>query len=313
MSTVQEAVQILKRGGLVAFPTETVYGLGADALDAHALARVFEAKARPTFDPLIVHVADVEGARSLTTDFPPLAERLASAFWPGPLTLVLPKRPHVPDLATSGLPTVALRCPAHPLALGLLQAFGGPIAAPSANLFGHISPTTAEHVARSLGKKVDLILDGGPCRVGVESTVLSLAGPKPVLLRHGGVSLEDLERFCGPILLPEEGAEVSASPGRSERHYAPDTRMLPAGRSVPFTPGQRWGYLAYRERPEGLWAWAEVLSPSGDLAEAASRLFAALRSLEAARLDGIVFESVPDQGLGRAINDRLRRASTPKT
>lgn len=311
MSTIQEAVQILQRGGLVAFPTETVYGLGADALSPLAVAKIFEAKERPTFDPLIVHVSSKEKARELTTSFPALAERLAESFWPGPLTLVLPKRPIVPDLVTSGLPTVALRCPAHPLALGLLEAYGRPIAAPSANLFGHISPTTAEHVERSLGKRVDLILDGGPCRVGVESTVLSLTGPTPVLLRHGGISLEELEALCGRILLPEEGAEISSSPGRLERHYAPDTLMVPAGQKVPFKAGGRWGYLAYRQAPEGLWAVTETLSPSGNAAEAASHLFAALQRLETSGLDGIVFESAPDEGLGRAINDRLQRASAP--
>lgn len=214
MNPIDEAVRILKNGGLVAFPTETVYGLGADALDPLAVAKIFEAKERPTFDPLIVHVPDVEEAKALAAKFPPLAERLAEAFWPGPLTLVLPKKPCVPDLVTSGLPTVALRAPAHPLALELLRAFGGALAAPSANLFGHISPTTAGHVVRSLGQRVDLVLDGGPCRVGVESTVLSLIEETPVLLRHGGVSLEELEKVCGPILIPEDGTELSTSPGR---------------------------------------------------------------------------------------------------
>jgi L-threonylcarbamoyladenylate synthase len=311
MLQVQEAVQILKKGGLVAFPTETVYGLGADALDPLAVARVFEAKERPTFDPLIVHVADTQNARDLCLAFPPLAERLAEAFWPGPITLVLPKRPIVPDLVTSGLPTVALRVPAHPLALELLKAFGRPLAAPSANRFGHISPTTAEHVRQSLDDRIDGILDGGPCRVGVESTVLSLLEETPILLRHGGIPLEELEKVCGKIRLLEEGVAVSSSPGRLERHYAPETRMVAIGTHIPFSAGQRWGCLAFQRAPEGLWAFQETLSPKGDSVEAAARLFASLRRLDGARLDGIAFEWAPETGLGRAINDRLKRASAP--
>jgi L-threonylcarbamoyladenylate synthase len=312
MNPIDQAVQILQNGGLVAFPTETVYGLGAYALNPLAVAKIFEAKERPTFDPLIVHIPNVEGAKALVQNFPPLAERLAEAFWPGPLTLVLPKLSCVPDLVTAGLPTVAIRCPAHPLALELLRAFGKPIAAPSANLFGQISPTTAEHVVQSLGKRVDLVLDGGSCRVGVESTVLSLVEENPVLLRHGGTSLEDLEKVCGKILLPEEGAQVTSSPGRLERHYAPNTHMVPTGQRVALSSGKRWGYLAYQNVPEGLWAHSETLSPTGNAAEAAANLFAALHKLDEAHLDGIIFESAPNQGLGRAINDRLKRASHSK-
>lgn len=309
MKPIDEAARILQEGGLVAFPTETVYGLGADALNPRAVARVFEAKERPTFDPLIVHVTDEAAARSLVLDFPPMAERLTAAFWPGPLTLVLPKRPQVPDLVTSGIPTVALRCPAHPLALELLHAFGGPIAAPSANRFGHVSPTTAAHVRESLGDRVGLILDGGPCRVGVESTVLSLAGGAPMLLRHGGVPMEALEEVCGTIRLPGEQEAVSASPGRLEKHYAPDTRLVAVSGPAAPPSGKRWGYLGYRSIPPGDWAHRDVLSETGDAREAASRLFAALRKLDEAGLDGAYFEWAPEAGLGRAINDRLKRAS----
>ena len=310
MTPLEDAVRILKSGGLVAFPTETVYGLGADALNVKALAKVFEAKNRPTFDPLILHVVDAAGARALAATFPPLAEKLAAAFWPGPLTLVLPKNPNVPDLATSGLPSVALRVPNHPMALDLLRAFGGPLAAPSANPFGGVSPTTADHVTQGLGNKVDLVLDGGPCAVGVESTVLSLLEGVPVLLRPGGTALEDLERVCGKIRVPQEGEAVSQSPGRLEKHYAPRTPLYRAG-SLPSYPGRpRLGYLAFRDDPmDGLWERVEVLAPSGEAREAAANLFAALRRLDGAGLQAIAFEPLPEAGLGRAVNDRLRRAS----
>src|SRR5690606_17904261 len=193
------AAQLIAAGKLVAFPTETVYGLGANALDSAAVADVFAAKERPHFDPLIVHVATLEAARELVTEFPDTAVRLAEKFWPGPLTLVLPKVDRVPHLVTAGLPSVGVRIPAHPLALELIERAGVPIAAPSANLFGQVSPTTAEHVAAQLADRIDYILDGGPCRVGVESTVLHLGGERPLLLRPGGVSLEDLEAVIGPV------------------------------------------------------------------------------------------------------------------
>ena len=309
MNHLEDAVRILKAGGLVAFPTETVYGLGADALNEHAVARVFEVKGRPTFDPLIVHVPDLEGAKALAKSFPPLAEKLARAFWPGPLTLVLPKQPRVPDLVTAGLDTVALRAPAHPLALELLRAFGGPLAAPSANPFGLLSPPTAHHVQSTLGHLVDLILDGGPCRVGVESTVVSLAEDDPVLLRPGGTAVEELEKICGKLRIPAEGSSLSSSPGRLERHYALATPLYPSDRFPDKPTGERWGYLAFSRTPEGPWAATEVLSPSGDNTEAAARLFHCLHLLDEAGLDAVVYETVPDEGLGRAINDRLRRAS----
>ncbi len=316
MNDLSQAVKILREGGLVVFPTETVYGLGADALNPKAVARVFEAKNRPTFDPLIIHVADPEGARALVTSFPPLAERLASLFWPGPLTLVLPKKSVVPDLVTSGLPSVALRIPSHPIALELLRAFGRPLSAPSANPFGQVSPTSAEHARSSLGNKVDLILDGGPCSVGVESTVLSLLDEIPALLRPGGTSLEDLEKACGKIRVPSDDDFASHSPGRQERHYATETPLYPADHLPVMTKRPRLGYLAFHNKPPGqggLFVKIEVLSPSGDPREAAANLFSALRRLDAAGLDGIAYETAPEKGLGRAINDRLRRASGKNT
>lgn len=320
-NAIATAADILRSGGLVAFPTETVYGLGANALDERAVARVFEVKERPRFDPLIVHVADTKGALELAAEFPPVAHKLAKAFWPGPLTLVLPKKPVVPDLVTAGCPTVAVRIPDHPLALELLRTVKLPIAAPSANPFGRISPTTAAHVREQLGEKIDLILDGGPCRVGIESTVLQLTADRPVLLRPGGTALEDLEALIGPIVVPAPDRQLSpgeglVSPGTLSQHYAPKTplelvayRALSECSSAP-PPGTRTGLLAFRgNSAPATFAHVEVLSPAGNLREAAANFFAALRRLDVAGLDRIVAEMVPETGLGRALNDRLRRAA----
>lgn len=318
---IAEAAKVLRAGGLVAFPTETVYGLGANALDEHAVARVFEAKERPRFDPLIVHVAAVDWVARLATDFPTEAQELARRFWPGPLTLVLPKTPVISDLVTAGCPTVALRIPDHPVALGLLRAVDLPIAAPSANLFGRISPTTAAHVAEQLGDRIDLILDGGPCRVGVESTVLQLGPAGPVLLRPGGTTLEEIEAVVGPVKLPVPRADggqddsAPASPGMLPQHYAPRTRLIVQTQStgsVAEHPAGRIGLLAFQTAPPaGDYARVEVLSPTGDLREATAKFFAALRRLDAAGLDLIVARTFPETGLGRALNDRLRRAAGP--
>jgi L-threonylcarbamoyladenylate synthase len=310
---VSEAATVLKRGGLVGFPTETVYGLGAIALDVDAVARVFEAKGRPRFDPLIVHVADLAGARQLVTRFPDVADKLARKFWPGPLTLVLPKRDIVPDLITAGLPTVGIRVPDHPLALALLRAAGVPIAAPSANLFGCVSPTTAEHVAEQLGDRIDLILDGGPCRVGVESTVLQVEPAPPIVLRLGGVTLEELERELGKVVVASADTDDSApqvAPGRLTQHYAPRTRVELVADLRTGPCGSDVAALAFRSAPAGNeYAAEECLSPRGDLREAAANIFAALRRLDAAGVSRIVAELLPEEGLGRAVNDRLRRAA----
>jgi L-threonylcarbamoyladenylate synthase len=306
--TIEQAVEALLHGaGLVAFPTETVYGLGADALNPRAVARIFEAKNRPTFDPLIVHVRRVEDVRDLVASFPENARRLADRFWPGPLTLVLPKRSIVPDLVTAGQPTVAVRIPAHPLALELLDRAAIPIAAPSANRFGSVSPTTAEHVEEQLGGAVDVILDGGPCTVGVESTIVSLATDRPLLLRPGGTSLEELEEVIGAIEIPAADELRSASPGRLDKHYATRTPLLLAPADI---AGKRAGLLTLTEPADATpYEAIEVLSPTGDLREAASNLFSAMRRLDSAGLDVIVATVVPEVGLGRAIMDRLRRAS----
>ena len=240
---VADAERSSVRGGVVAFPTETVYGLGANAFDRAAVQRVFEIKNRPRFDPLIVHVADARQVRDLVRDFPAEARMLARRFWPGPLTLVLPKIDRLPDLVTAGLPTVAIRIPNHALALALLEEVGSPVAAPSANPFGMLSPTTAEHVRDQLGDQVDVILDGGPCAVGVESTIVSFCGARPTLLRPGGIAAEDLEAVLGPLVCPSPHEPVPLAPGRLPRHYAPRTPLVallgsarPSGRPAGGTP-----------------------------------------------------------------------------
>jgi L-threonylcarbamoyladenylate synthase len=324
-AAIRRAAALLRAGRLVAFPTETVYGLGADALDPGAVARLFEVKGRPRFDPLIVHVASPAEIDRYADRVDPRARALVARFWPGPLTLVLPRRadaagaPVIPDIVTSGLDTVALRMPDHPVARALLAEVGRPVAAPSANPFGYVSPTEAVHVVEQLGGAVDLVLDGGPCPVGVESTVVALAGGRPRLLRPGGVPLEAIEAAIGPVAAAPAGAEATPeAPGQLPSHYAPRTPLtLLAGRDdaerhARRRPDERVGLLALVPVPApdaARFAAVEVLSSDGDLREAAQRLFGALRRLDAAGLDRIVAEPCPDVGLGRAIMDRLRRAA----
>jgi L-threonylcarbamoyladenylate synthase len=299
---------------LVALPTETVYGLAANALDARAVARIFEAKQRPHFDPLIVHIASPDDLPTVASDWPRAALRLAQRFWPGPLTLVLPKQPAIPDLVTSGLPSVAVRVPDHPVALALIREAGVPLAAPSANPFGYLSPTTADHVRRQLGAAVDFVLDGGPCRVGVESTILGWRGETPVLLRAGGLPLEEIEREAGPVARPQPGEVVARpdAPGQLPQHYAPRTPLRIVESSTPSVPrGRRVGWIGLvMPRKPRVYVVCEALSPSGDLREAAAALFAALHRLDQLGLDEIHAELVPAAGLGLAINDRFRRAAT---
>ena len=309
---LHRAAEILRKGGIVAFPTETVYGLGADAFQPLAVARIFEAKKRPSFDPLIVHVGRPSDLEKLVVKVPPAARKLIDHFWPGPLTIVLEKRETVPDIVTAGLPTVAVRMPSHPLAFHLLEESNCPIAAPSANPFGYLSPTTAEHVREQLGDQVDLVLDGGPCQVGVESTILSLAEEMPRLLRPGGLALEEIESIIGPVRVETTHDERPLAPGRLERHYAPRTPMVIKDdkRSSEPYPGKRVGRLAFCEGPDAQGVqYVEVLSETGDLREAAANLFAAIRKLDRLNLDLIVADPIPEIGLGRAIMDRLRRAS----
>jgi len=310
-ATIRRAAEIVRRGGLVAFPTETVYGLGADARSEAAVARIFEAKRRPLADPLIVHVADPGALDAVCTGFDDRAHRLAESLWPGPLTLVLPKRASVPDIVTAGHPTVAVRVPAHPVALTLLREAACPIAAPSANPFGFLSPTLAEHVEEQLGAEVDLILDGGPCVVGVESTIVGLTGPRPLLLRIGGTEIHRIEALIGKLEVPEP-TEAPRAPGQLESHYAPRARVVLLQGRAPLPPrDERCGHLRLKEEgssPPGFVA-VEILSRAGDLREAASNLFASLHRLDRAGLDAIFVEPIPEEGLGATIADRLRRTA----
>jgi L-threonylcarbamoyladenylate synthase len=308
------AAALLRQGALVAFPTETVYGLGANARDARAVAAVFAAKGRPSFNPLISHFPDAEAAFA-EVEPDPRARRLAARFWPGPLTLVLPRRAssRIDALAGAGLPTLAVRVPAHPLAQALLRQAGVPVAAPSANRSGQVSPTTAAHVLAGLRGRLAAVLDGGPCAVGVESTVLDLGSPLATLLRPGGVSREALEAEIGPLALAGATAGEAArpSPGMLLSHYAPGLPVRLEARAVAADEA----LLAFGPALPGAGA-AWQLSEGGDVVEAASRLFAGLRWLDAegARLGlrGIAAMPVPEAGLGAAINDRLRRAAAPR-
>ncbi len=306
-AAVAEAARLLRAGALIGFPTETVYGLGADATQGRAVAAIFEAKGRPQFNPLIVHVPALAAAQRLGV-FGPLALRLAQAFWPGPMTLVVPQKEGSPiaPLATAGLNTVALRIPLHPIALALLTAAAVPVAAPSANRSGHVSPTLAAHVDADLGTRVAMILDGGPCEVGLESTVIDASGDVPVVLRLGGIGVAEIAAACGvSTALATEGGERPASPGQLLSHYAPSIpvrlnviaaatgeALLAFGPYAPEHSGPRFN-----------------LSPSGDLREAAANLFAALRQLDTPGVTGIAVMPIPESGLGAAINDRLSRAA----
>ncbi len=308
-AAIERAAALLRAGELVAFPTETVYGLGGDATNGDAVARIFAAKGRPRFNPLIVHVPSLADAEALAP-FDPRARRAAERFWPGPLSLVLKRRADsgVSLLASAGLDTVALRVPAHPVAQALLRAAARPIAAPSANRSGRVSPTAAEHVAAELGDAVALILDAGPCAVGIESTVLDLTGAVPVLLRPGGLALEALAEIFGRIDVPAAGESAPRAPGRLPSHYAPSLSVrLDATTARPGEALLAFGAAA----PPG---FAEVLflSRAGDLPEAAANLFAMLRRLDRPEYRAIAVMPIPEEGLGRAINDRLRRAAAPR-
>ena len=303
LQDIAQAAILLKDGKLVAFPTETVYGLGADARNDHAVAAVYDAKGRPTFNPLIIHFADADAAAE-TVIFDERAKQLAAAFWPGALTLVLKRRDSclVSLLASAGLDTLAVRVPFHPMAHALLKQAGFPIAAPSANRSGRISPTTAGHVLEDLGDKVAAILDGGPCSVGIESTVIDLSGDAPALLRPGGIATDDIEAVIGPLVIAGSDDHAPKSPGMMSRHYAPaipiriNADKANTGEALlAFGPGVKSRYVN--------------LSRSGDLKEAAANLFAMLHMLDQPGFNGIAVMPIPEKGLGIAINDRLRRAA----
>lgn len=316
---VARAAAVLSAGGLVAFPTETVYGLGADASRDDAVARVFAVKGRPHAHPLIVHLADGARLEDWAVDIPDVARRLAAVAWPGPLTMILNKGPRVASATTGGAATVGLRVPAHPLAQALLAAFGGGIAAPSANRFGAVSPTTADHVVADLGDDVDYVLDGGPCEVGVESTIVDLSRARAVLLRPGGLPRETIEAITGPLADADAGAP--AAPGTLESHYAPRAQVIavaldqvPAAAAAAAASSQ--GRVAVLAPASAFARWPDLQALAhplpDDVAGMARALYAALRDLDAAEVDVVIAALPPEAGLGEAIGDRLRRAAGPR-
>lgn len=309
---IKKAKQLLESGQLVAIPTETVYGLAANALDDGAVASIFSAKNRPEFDPLIVHVNSLEEASSYVREIPPQAAMLAERFWPGPLTILLEKKDVIPDLVTAGLPTVGLRCPDHSLTRVLLSELNFPLAAPSANPFGYISPTTPAHVNAQLGDRIPYILDGGACRVGIESTIIGFDNGKGIVYRSGGLAVETIEALIGPVSLQLQASSNPRAPGQLQSHYAP-RKPLVAGdvdELLKKYSSVRTGLLLFRESRHQ--DCEVVLSPVGDIEEAARHFFSSMRKLDESEAEIIIAEWAPDSGLGRAINDRLRRASSER-
>ena len=306
---LEKVKALLKRGDVVAIPTETVYGLAANALDANAITKIFSIKNRPEFDPLIVHVADLDAAQLYVDAIPHQAYQLASLFWPGPLTLVLKKKNIIPDIVTAGLDTVGIRCPDHSLTRRLLQELALPLAAPSANPFGYVSPTRPEHVAEQLGAKIPYILDGGPCTVGIESTIVGFEPNGPVIYRLGGLSVEKIESVVGRVGLMEYSTSNPKAPGQLKSHYAPGKKLM-IGKIEDLLqkyPAHCSGILTFTKdfnSPHQI-----ILSRAGNMEEAAKNLFAALRQFDTMEIDVVLAELLPEEGLGRAINDRLKRAA----
>jgi L-threonylcarbamoyladenylate synthase len=315
---ITKASTYLKQGQLVAIPTETVYGLAGNALDLKAVSSIFETKNRPSFDPLILHVASLEQVNSFVTAFPEKLKRLAEAFWPGPLTVLLPRKASVPDLVTSGLDRVAVRVPNHPLTLALLAQLDFPLAAPSANPFGYISPTQAGHVAAQLGTQIPYILDGGACAVGLESTIVGMEEEQVVIYRLGGLDISEIESLVGPVIVQAHSSSNPSAPGQLASHYAPRKPFV-LGDLTELVPqlvqqGKKVGVLSFSTHFPSLSADRQViLSARQDLKEAAQRLFMAMRLLDESDAELIVAEFVPEIGLGRAINDRLKRAAAQPT
>lgn len=308
---ISQAKKLLLEGELVAIPTETVYGLAANALNPDAVTKIFVVKERPSFDPLIVHVASIEQTQKLVTAIPQKAIQLAEHFWPGPLTLVLPKQSIIPDIVTSGLSTVGIRCPDHDLTRQLLSELPFPLAAPSANPFGYISPTTAEHVNSQLGNKIKYILDGGPCRVGLESTIVGFENDQTMIYRRGGISEEEIENVIGEVSYKLISSNPVA-PGQLDSHYAPNKKFYlgDINQLKKKFIGTEVGVLRFMGNSDSSDGYQLTLSQSGNLEEAARNLFAALRQFDQMEIEVILAETVPDLGIGKAINDRLRRAAT---
>jgi L-threonylcarbamoyladenylate synthase len=312
---IKKAADIIKSGGLVAFPTETVYGLGADAFNHLAIARIFEVKKRPFFDPLIVHIADHSDLEKIATGYGHIEKKLIDKFWPGPLTLIMNKTGNVPDIVTSGLQTVGIRMPANKAAAVLIKESGCPIAAPSANLFGQISPVKAEHVQKQLGAEIKMIIDGGECQIGIESTIIKVENDIPVVLRYGGIAIEDIKKITGKLIIPDKN-RVSEnknieSPGQLPFHYSPLTPLILIDNvDDQNIISKNAGLLSFKlSEMHKKFRHVEVLSRTGDIIEAAANLFSCLHSLDSAGLDVIYAERVPLKGLGIAIMDRLTKAA----
>lgn len=309
-ANILKAAEIIKNGGLVSFPTETVYGLGGNALDPEAVARIFEAKARPSFDPLITHIAELEMLDKIADIKNPRVFDVIDKFWPGSLTLIVPKKDIIPHIVTSGLETMAVRMPDHPTALELIKESTGAVAAPSANPFGYLSPTTAKHVEEPLGDKIEMILDGGTCRVGVESTVLDMTGDHPIVLRPGGISLEDLQNTIEDVEMYNRTTSSPTAPGQLKMHYSP-TKPLHIVDSIDLIQKrENAGALLFKTGPDTSgFKSIEILSAEGSTIEAAARLFVALHNLDRTDIEIIYAEKIPQQGLGRAVMDRIFKAS----
>ena len=310
-TTVSEAARLLRDGEVVAIPTETVYGLAGNAFEPKALAKIFAAKERPTFDPLIVHIADIAQLDDIAKDIPDSAYKLAEAYWPGPMTIILPKKDCIPDLCTSGLPSVAVRFPSHPVAQAIIKESGLPLAAPSANLFKHVSPTTAEHVAAQLAERIAGIVDGGPCTVGVESSIISLTGDKPAVLRPGAITPEMFAEVLGSVDVKESTSKPGqpmAAPGQCDTHYRPQVPLffgaVPAGTQLPPNTVR----IAFGKQQGPIPAKLN-LSETGDMAEATANLYAFMHDLDKPEYDLILVDPIPNVGVGMALNDRLKRAS----
>ena len=310
-TSVEEAARLLRQGEVVAIPTETVYGLAGNAFEPKALAKIFAAKERPTFDPLIVHISDISQMADIAKDIPEEAYQLAEAFWPGPLTMILPKKDCIPDLCTSGLPSVAVRFPSHPVAQAIINASGLPLAAPSANLFKHVSPTTAEHVAAQLSDRIAGIVDGGPCQVGVESSIVSLTGDVPTVLRPGAITPEMVKKVLGRVAIKESTSkpgEAMQAPGQCDTHYRPQVPLyfgeVPANAVLP----ENTVRIAFGNY-QGVIPAEVNLSATGDMTEATAKLYAYMHDLDDPKYDLILVDPIPNQGVGMALNDRLKRAS----
>jgi L-threonylcarbamoyladenylate synthase len=311
---IRLAANFLKEGKLVAIPTETVYGLAGNALNPAAVASIFETKNRPSFDPLIIHVSGIDQVEKYTEDFPKQLQKLAEKFWPGPLTLLLPRKNIIPDLVTSGLDRVAVRVPDHELSLALLASLDFPLAAPSANPFGYISPTTAEHVDAQLGEKIPYILDGGPCKVGLESTIVGMEGEEVIIYRLGGLEIAEIESIVGKVKIKDHSSSNPQAPGLLESHYAPRKPFILGNLDELISDFQSrkvdFAVLSFTSKIEEISVERQFcLSENSDLKEAAANLFAAMRQLDESGAEVILAELMPEVGLGRAINDRLKRAA----